>query len=64
MKLHLIQRKKPKIYVVKALTEDYHFSPSNLEKELRNEVLLPIYFLYGTTRLALDCNMEGVNKNE
>ena len=39
MKLHLVSSSELRIYGIKALTEDYHFSPSNLEKEPKNEVL-------------------------
>ena len=39
MKLHLIQRKNLRICMVKAMAVDYHPDPSNLEKELRDEIL-------------------------
>ena len=39
MKLHQVSSSELRIYGIKALTEDYHFCSSNLEKELRNEVL-------------------------
>ena len=39
MKLHLIQRKNLRICMVKAMTLVYNPEPSNLEKELRDEIL-------------------------
>ena len=39
MKLHQVSSSELRIYGIKALTEDYHSSPSNLEKEPGNEVL-------------------------
>ena len=38
MKLHLFQRKNLRICMVKAMAWGYHPDPSNLEKELRDEI--------------------------
>ena len=46
MKQHQVSSSELRIYGIKALTEDYHSGPSNLEKELKNEVLWTIYFWY------------------